>query len=68
MMWVLLAVMTVLACILTDSLFYQTFTVVPLNFFLINVYKNLGMYYSYHVPFYLCTSLHSFYQLPFKLF
>jgi hypothetical protein len=31
-----------ISCLLVDSLFYGTFTLVPLNFFLVNVYHNLG--------------------------
>ena len=32
----------VIACVLVDSLFYGQLTLVPLNFFLVNVYNNLG--------------------------
>jgi hypothetical protein len=31
-----------ISCVLVDSLYYGQFSLVPLNFFLVNVYNNLG--------------------------
>jgi hypothetical protein len=31
-----------ISCFLVDSLFYGELTLVPLNFFIVNVYQNLG--------------------------
>jgi len=46
--WLAVAVWTVMVCIAVDSALYGTLTIVPLNFFLINVYKNLGVNYGSH--------------------
>jgi Alg9-like mannosyltransferase family len=33
-----------ISCVLVDSFYYGQFSLVPLNFFLVNVYNNLGNY------------------------
>ena len=40
--WVAASVGVVCVCVLVESCFYGRLTVPPINFFLINVYKNLG--------------------------
>lgn len=46
--WTGISLLVVGICILVDSWFYATFTITPLNFFIINVYRNLGVNYGSH--------------------
>lgn len=45
---VAMCVLIITSCIIIDSFFYQNFTIVPLNFFMVNVYNNLGVNYGTH--------------------
>jgi len=44
----LVCVFVVGACVLVDSLYYGALTLTPLNFFIVNVYHNLGTNYGIH--------------------
>lgn len=46
--WLAASVGVVCVCVLVESCFYGRLTVPPINFFLINVYKNLGVNYGTH--------------------
>ncbi len=42
MIWILLTAGVICGCVASDSIFYGKITVTPFNFFMVNVYNNLG--------------------------
>jgi phosphatidylinositol glycan class B len=46
--WILVTGCVMALCIIIDSIFYAKLILTPFNFFIINVYKNLGVNYGTH--------------------
>eukprot|EP00088_Acartia_fossae_P046005 TRINITY_DN4962_c0_g1_i19.p1 TRINITY_DN4962_c0_g1~~TRINITY_DN4962_c0_g1_i19.p1 ORF type:complete len:521 (-),score=46.20 TRINITY_DN4962_c0_g1_i19:135-1697(-) len=46
--WLSLSLAVVVLCVIIDSVFYGSVTITPLNFFIVNVYNNLGVNYGTH--------------------